>query len=323
MQSTRISRYAWRVLAFTLAVIAWGAFVRATGSGAGCGAHWPLCNGEVLPRAARVETLIELTHRASSGVALLLVLGLLVAVWRRFPAGHAARRATLAAGLFMLTEAAIGAGLVLFELVAENESVARALWMAAHLLNTFLLVAALALTAWYAAGRPAPRLRAQDGVAWGLAGALAAVLLVAVSGAVTALGDTLFPAASLGEGVREDLSPTAHFLLRLRVLHPLLALGASFLVATAALGAARARPSSATRTLARAVISLIIAQLAIGLLNLALLAPVWLQLVHLLAADLLWIALVLLTATALALPRAEPAERVDRSTPRSTALTRA
>ena len=77
--------YAWAVLGFNLLVILWGAFVRATGSGAGCGSHWPLCNGEVLPRAPALATLIEFSHRLTSGVALLLVIGLVVGAWRGFP----------------------------------------------------------------------------------------------------------------------------------------------------------------------------------------------------------------------------------------------
>ena len=83
--------FAWAVLAYDLVVVAWGAFVRATGSGAGCGKHWPSCNGEIVPRAPRVETAIEFTHRATSGIA--LVLGVVLLAWalRAFSRGHAAR----------------------------------------------------------------------------------------------------------------------------------------------------------------------------------------------------------------------------------------
>jgi len=123
---TRLHRFAWVVLGWNLAVILWGAFVRASGSGAGCGAHWPLCNGEVLPRAPALATMVEFTHRATSGVALLLVLALVLWVFRSRPAGHPARRAAAMAGALILTEAAVGAGLVLFRLVAQDESVARA-----------------------------------------------------------------------------------------------------------------------------------------------------------------------------------------------------
>ncbi|HVR96418.1 MAG TPA: COX15/CtaA family protein, partial [Thermoanaerobaculia bacterium] len=139
----RFARYAWATLAYNVAVILWGAAVRATGSGAGCGSHWPLCNGEVLPRSPGVQTIIEFSHRVTSGLALLLVVGLVVFAFRARPRGDAARGAAVLSLLFILSEAAVGAGLVLFEMVAHNQSMARALWMAAHLINTFFLLGVL------------------------------------------------------------------------------------------------------------------------------------------------------------------------------------
>lgn len=294
---TRFARYAWGTLAFNLAVIGWGAIVRATGSGAGCGSHWPLCNGEVIPRAAAVETLVEYSHRLTSGVALLLVLGLFAAARRSFPRGHPARFWAGASLLFILTEAAVGAGLVLFELVADNQSLARALFMGTHLVNTFFLIAVLALSAHHGGSKPgfegsdmaAPQAVSRFAVLAGLAG----MLVVGCSGAVAALGDTLFPAGSLAEALAQDLSPTAHVLIRLRVLHPLLAVATG--VGLVAL-AVHAGGSRAGRGYAQAVGTLVLAQTLVGTLNVALLAPVWLQVVHLLLADLLWIALVLLAA---------------------------
>ena len=148
----RLARYAWLVLLYNLAVIAWGAYVRATGSGAGCGAHWPLCNGEVLVRPQTVEMLIEFSHRATSGLALISVVVMFFWAKRLSPPGHPVRLgANLSLG-FMLSEAALGAGLVLFQLVADDASVARAFAVAAHLLNTFLLLAALTLSVFWASG---------------------------------------------------------------------------------------------------------------------------------------------------------------------------
>jgi heme A synthase len=280
-------------------VILWGAGVRATGSGAGCGSHWPLCNGEVVPRAPGVATVIEFTHRATSGVALLAVVGLVVAAFRLRPRGDATRRAAVWSLVFILTEAAVGAGLVLFELVAENASMARALFGATHLVNTFLLLAALTLTAHRAS---APDGAGDDGAPsppplLGYA-ALVLLLLVGMSGAVAALGDTLYPAASLGHAFAQDVSPTAHVLLRLRLLHPLLAVAGALAAAGAAARTRAAAPESGPR--ARAVIGLAVLELVIGGVNVILLAPVWMQVVHLLVADLLWIALVRLTAPLLA-----------------------
>ncbi len=284
-------------------MILWGAFVRATGSGAGCGAHWPLCNGEVVPRAPAVETMIEFTHRATSGVALLLVLTLVVWVFRDRPKGHPARAAAGAALVFILTEAAVGAGLVLFRLVAGNESVARALFMAGHLANTFLLLAALTLAAHWCAidARPRREALARDGWTFGLG----ALVLVAVgkSGAVAALGDTLYPAQSLLGGLAQDLTPTASFLVKLRVAHPVLALAGALVVAFVAARVLQATDDPATRRTAWALPVLAVVQVSAGLANVALLAPVWMQVVHLLLADVLWIAFVLLAARALALPR--------------------
>jgi heme A synthase len=299
-QLSRFARFAWGVLAYNLGVVLWGAYVRASGSGAGCGSHWPLCNGEVVPRSRQVETLVELTHRATSGIALLLVVAMLVWALRSYPRGHLVRRGAKLAMLLMVLEALLGAGLVLFELVADNASMARAFAMAAHLVNTFFLIGAITLTAWWASGGRAVQLRGQGMVGWSLAVGILGFLLLGVSGAVTALGDTLFPARSLTEGIRQDFSPTAHLLLRLRILHPLIAIGVGlYLVLVAAL-VGNLRPSTATHRLARTLTALFLLQIGAGFLNLALLAPIWLQLVHLLLADLVWIALVLLTASALA-----------------------
>jgi cytochrome c oxidase assembly protein subunit 15 len=307
-ESSRAFRvFSWSALVYTLAVVLWGAFVRATGSGAGCGDHWPVCNGEVVPRMPSVQTLIEYTHRVTSGLA--MVLAVVLCVWglRAHAKGHPVRKAAVASLVLMMTEALVGAGLVLFKMVADNPSLARAWWMAAHLINTFLLVGAMALTAWWAEGRERVVARGQGLVGWLLAGSLVGVLVLGVSGAIAALGDTLFPATSLAEGWRQDMSPTAHVLLRLRVLHPVLAVlvGAGVVFSSALV--ARLRPSPEVRRAAGLLGVLYAVQLVAGLVNLVLLAPVWMQLVHLLLADGVWIVLVRLSAAGLA----ADAPRVD------------
>lgn len=301
-------RYAWWVLGYNLLVILWGAYVRATGSGAGCGNHWPLCNGEVLPRPERVETLIELSHRLTSGLDGLLVLGLAIWAFRLFPRRHPVRPAAVWSLFFLIVEALIGAGLVRFGLVGDDDSIARALVMAAHLVNTFLLLAALTLTAWRAGrgGREAgaARGRLPGAARLVLAAGFAALLVVGSSGAVAALGDTLFPAESFRAGLAHDLSPAAHLLVRLRVLHPVLAAVAALLLPAGAAWLARRSPSPALAATARGVTWLVAVQVVAGFVNLALAAPVWLQLVHLLLADLVWIAWVLLAAETAASPAA-------------------
>ncbi len=310
----RLARFAWLVVAWNLVVIGWGAYVRATGSGAGCGQHWPLCNGDIVPRAPAIATLIELTHRLTSGLALVALLALVIAVWRGRPAGHPARRAAGWSMTFMLIEAGVGAGLVLFQLVADNPSMARALAMAVHLANTFLLLGAMTLTARWLQDGPVGMSIAGRGGRGAAIGLLAlGVLVVGVSGAVAALGATLFPATSLSHALEQDLSPASHALLRLRVLHPSLAA----IVALALMVVAPRLPvaAGATRIAGAApgtLVALLAAlQVAVGAVNVLLLAPVWLQLVHLLVADLLWIAVVLLAAAVLAGREFQPAYRVS------------
>jgi heme A synthase len=293
----KLARLAWAVLAYNVAVVLWGAFVRASGSGAGCGRHWPLCNGEVVPRPQSVATVIEATHRATSGIALIAVVVLLVRSLVVLPKGHRARRGAILSTVFIFGEALIGAGLVLFELVAHDASMKRGLSMVLHLGNTFLLLGALALTAWWITKGDAPRAsapRTPFAVRAAIVAALGGVLVLGASGAVAALGDTLFPAASLREGIAQDLSPLAHVFLRLRLLHPILALGVGVLVLVAA-GLVRAlAPSAEAKRLSRAVTICFVVQFGAGLLNVTLLAPIGMQLVHLLLADLTWIALVLM-----------------------------
>ena len=293
-------RTAWLVLVYNLGVIAWGAYVRATGSGAGCGAHWPLCDGRIVPRSLGTATLIEYSHRITSGLALLSVVLLWVWVRRAVPAGHPARRGALMSVVFMLTEAAVGAGLVLFELVADNASMARALFMAVHLTNTFILVAWIALTAWWLSGGDAVSPSRAPGLAAAVGGLLGAVLVVGVSGAIAALGDTLFPSQTLAEALAADLSPTSHALIRLRMLHPALAIATSVLLAIGAPAIAARSGGALAQRLARGVATLAVLQLVAGVVNVMLLAPVWMQLLHLLLADVLWIVLVLFGAVVLA-----------------------
>lgn len=304
---SRLARYTWWVLVYNLAVIAWGAYVRATGSGAGCGQHWPLCNGEVVVRPETTEMLIEFSHRATSGIALITVVILFVWARRVTPVGHPLRLgANLSLG-FMLSEAALGAGLVLFQLVANDASAARAFAVAAHLLNTFLLLASLTLSGWWASGGRALSLE-RRGEVTRLSLNAAALLLVSCAGAITALGDTLFPSASLAEGLNADLSSTAHFLIRLRTIHPVLAVMASVYLITSVWQSAAGRPLG--RKLAQSLMWLIVLQLLLGVVNVMLLAPVPVQLLHLLLADLVWVGYVLLAADTLAVsPQASAASR--------------
>jgi heme A synthase len=296
---SRLARFSWAVLAYNVAVILWGAYVRATGSGAGCGAHWPLCNGEVVPRAPDTAMLIEFSHRLTSGLALVSVVILLGWVWRACAPGHPARRAAALSVFFMLTEAAVGAGLVLFQLVADNASAARAMFMAVHLVNTFTLLACITLTAWWVSGGQPVALSGRMPALAGITALCLAVLITGTSGAIAALGDTLFPSTSLGDALWSDLSMTSHLLIRLRLLHPVIAVATALALIAGVPRLSRLGPPPANQ-LGRAVFVRVLLQVALGVTNVILLAPVWIQLVHLLMADALWITLILLGATVLA-----------------------
>lgn len=290
-----LKRFAWGVLAYNLAVILWGAYVRATGSGAGCGSHWPLCNGTIVQPSPTTATIIEYSHRLTSGLALVLVAALAGWTFRATPKGHPARLGAAAAVFFMLTEAALGAGLVLFRLVADNATMARAMFVAAHLVNTFILLKALTLTAWWLEGRPRTAIGRRPLVAAVLIALGLGVILTGASGAVAALGDTLFPSGSFAEGLRADLSATSHALIRLRVWHPAIAVTVGALLLLVAPRLVEDAGGLGHRLL-RALVILVAVQLLAGLANVLLAAPIWMQMVHLVVADLLWITLVMFSA---------------------------
>lgn len=293
-----LARFAWFAVCYNVVVILWGAFVRATGSGAGCGAHWPLCDGTIVPRDPSTAMMIEFSHRVSSGLALVVVVILFVWVRRAVAAGTPARRAAAASLAFIITEALLGAALVLFRLVAQDESLARAMVMPLHLANTLVLLLCLTLTAHWLSGGAPVRFSGRTRV-FGLAIAMLVLVIgVGKTGAVAALGDTLYPASALSA----DISPAGSLLLRLRVLHPALAL-VTAVVLLFGLTALRVPATDGRGQLAkRSVYALTVVQVIFGFVNIWLLAPVWAQLVHLLLADLLWIALVLTVASALADP---------------------
>jgi heme A synthase len=234
---------------------------------------------------------------------------------RLFPKGDIVRKGAFFSTLFIITEGLVGAGLVLFELVAHNASITRAVSMAVHLVNTFLLLAAVALTAWWAGGGKPVRLRGQGKVGWLVLGGVLFMVILGASGAVTALGDTLFPAGTLTEGISQDFLPTAHFLVRLRIYHPIIAILAGIYLVLAGSYIERERPGVETLILSKAVKIIFAVQLLAGFVNVLLLAPEWMQVVHLLLADLLWIAVVLLGATALsqAVVVAQPAEMAPQA----------
>ena len=300
---TRYAKFAWGVLAFNLAVILWGAVVRATGSGAGCGSNWPDCDGAIVPVLEDGATAIEFTHRLTSGLAFLAVIALFVGARRRYDRDHRVRRAAKVALGFMIVEVLIGAALVLFGWVDDDTSTARVVAIAVYLAIFFLLIGSIAFTAWWASGRPGVRLDDRR-TALMIGTGLAALLVVGGIGAVTALGDTLFPEATLAD----DFRRSSHYLVQLRTIHPVLAIVASGYLLFLGQQWTMRRDRPEVSMFAGAVVALVLIQVLFGFVNLALAAPLWAQLVHLLLADSLWLATVLFGATALAAP--VPAEEV-------------
>ena len=289
-----LRRFAWGVLAYNVAVIVWGSAVRATGSGGGCGEHWPLCDGTLVVHHPAIATLIELSHRVTSGIDLICVLGLFFWTFAAVPRRHLARAGTVAVLGFTFIEALLGALLVELGLVANNASPLRAIYLGLHFTNTLLLLGALALTAHFLS-RPVGALRGTVALrSPGLAlTGLIATLIVGVSGSLAALGDTLYPAHNLLLAIQQDFSPGSSWLLRIRWVHPALSLVAGAFIVWLV---ARNLGSAANRGLAAGLLGLLTMQYLLGVADVGLLAPTWLQMLHLLDADLLWIALVVLAA---------------------------
>jgi len=297
LPSPELRRFAWGVLVYFIAVILWGTLVRATGSGAGCGNHWPLCNGTVLQHSAQVDTMIEFTHRITSGLSLFAVVGLLVWTYLGTVRGHLARAAAVAAVSFTLIEAILGALLVKLGLTAQSQSPLRPAYLALHLANTLLLLGALTLTAHLLSRRHGYLRGTVRLVApFGALAAILVVMIVGVTGSLAALGDTLFPASSLGMALAQDFSATSGWLVRWRWTHPTVAFVASIFLIWLLVRAAQRTAHWDNRGISALVLLLLAAVYVLGLLDVVLLAPLWVQVAHLLGADTLWAALVVLTA---------------------------
>jgi len=303
-------------LVATWLLIIQGAFVRATGSGAGCGRHWPTCNGEVVPLSHTTESFIEFSHRLLSLVILLFGAWL---VWRAFGERRQNKGlwvTALASFVLLLNEAFLGALTVLWGLTGDNVSMARGLMVASHLVNSLLLVGGLSLVYFFARNPDAKlRWRGQWGLLTVLVVGIFSMLLLMFSGGIASMGNTMFPSESLAQGIAQDFNSEAHLLIRLRVLHPVLGMtvGTYLLVL---LGLTWwLKPDANVKRVSRYLAGTYVAQLVIGLLNLLLLAPVFVQLLHLATATAIFAQLTLLAITALTSPatRTQPLPQMDRA----------
>lgn len=293
----KFAKYAWFVLAWNVVVILWGVFLRASKSGDGCGQHWLTCGGEVIPSAPELKTIIEYSHRITSFLAFVAVLSLLIWTFRKFGRDAQIRKTAIVSFIFIVTEALVGAGLVLTGNTAETLTAARPFWMAGHLLNTFILLAFLTLTARLASGGEPLNFNVDRKYLAAIAVGVAAVFVVGISGSIAALASMLFPSGTLAEGISQDFSATSHALLRLRLLHPITAILTSvFLIFLVGWIAKESGDEPHVKRWSNIVSLLVLAQVAFGAATLLTLAPIVMQLGHLFLADAIWISYVLTAA---------------------------
>ncbi|WGL61517.1 COX15/CtaA family protein [Pigmentibacter sp. JX0631] len=288
------SRFAWFFLWYNFYAVLGGAYVRATGSGAGCGEHWPLCNGQVVPNLSTIHTVIEYTHRVSSGVLGIGSIVLLFWAFRVSKKGDPIRKSASVAFCFVVFEALLGAGLVIFGLVAANSSILRTVVMSLHLVATFILIASIALTAAWSSGFVNVwKFRISDRRIFPASLIIIGMFFIGMTGAITALGDTLFKPNYVGEGLVSDFYQAEHFLKSLRVVHPILAILISIFTVFTAWFLTNKNSSKTQKKMLYYIVTIFIVQILSGFVNIFLLAPVWMQMVHLFLADLTWIACVL------------------------------
>lgn len=292
----RFTTLAWATLVITTVVIATGALVRATESGAGCGESWPRCDGQLIPVSRDAATVIEFSHRIATALSTIAVVSLVVWALRRYEKGNRVRRAAVASGSFFIIEVLIGAALVIFGWVDQDASIGRLVVVPLHLVNTFLLIGALALVAWWST-RPG-ELDLTRAERRPVTLAISGLLLIGATGAWNALADTLFPVDSVPETLREEYGFTADLLVRLRVVHPFVAIvvGLSLIWFVRRI---RARLDDREQRFGRWIEYIVFGQFVVGVLNIALLTPLEVQLLHLAVADVLWVLVVLVSASAL------------------------
>lgn len=303
-------RYSLGLALYTVLVILWGAWVRISRSGAGCGEHWPLCNGELIPGAYVPATWIEFSHRLSTGLYGILVAILVYRAFRIFPSKSGVTRAAVAAGVFTVLEAWIGAQLVLSGWVADDTSLARALFMGLHQINSMLLSGSVFLV-WMLAGKPIDRPVPLRAFLVSPRGRLVLLmftflLVISMSGAVASLAGTLFPSQNLVDGLTKDFAEGAHPVLRYRIWHPFLAILLASTLAgifwpgrNPAVPALTEAPEQAAYLRSRrGFLHAILTTVCFGIVTLFLLSPVWMKLVHLGLAHGTWFAAIALACRA-------------------------
>ena len=257
-----------------------GAFVRATGSGDGCGSTWPTCKGKIIPQLSDTSEVIEFSHRSISGILLIVTLIIFIKS-RNMSKGTIVRTTVNFLTFFVVFEAAIGAVIVLYEWVGLNSSLPRIIAVPIHLVNTFGLLACYA--ALYKVLLNNFKNIKQ---LWDRRFVFVAFLflLSGATGSITALADVLFPSASFYEGLMEDFDRTSELLTRLRILHPLVATGLSV-----ALIIESRKIQKDYKIDVQCLQLLVIVAVTLGVLNVLSNIVLLLSILHLAIADLLWI----------------------------------
>ena len=303
MTKSFFKKYAWFLTGYNVMVILWGAVVRATGSGAGCGNHWPLCNGEILPQPKEIDLVIEFAHRITSTLDGLLVILLVFFAYRLYGKKSPVFRWAVAALVFIIIEGLLGRMLVVREWVAGNVSLARAGVVAVHLANTYILLLTLTITAWLANLKVEIQWRRDKTVNVLITIGLVLGVLLSAMGAVTALGDTLFPKDSILSGEIDYVDPVSNFIVELRVIHPMLAIATSGYLYFVIRFLKNRKLGSRVDKRANWLLGVIVTQVLAGGFTILTLAPIVMQLLHLLLADVFWISLVLLSVEVFTTPR--------------------
>jgi heme A synthase len=270
--------------------VAWGAWVRISGSGDGCGEHWPLCHGQAIPSAAETKTWIEVSHRYSTALYGVLILIQLACLLTRYTRDHPARFWGVATLVFTITEALLGRQLVTLRLVNDSTDLLRLVVMPLHLVNTSLLLTSTVMTAESIRfGKRHRQILPSRIKKWGLLG-IASLLLLLSSGAIAALGSHLAPSESLMSGLIKDWAADSHIAVRLRIVHPILALVLGSALLQLASAVHDEAPHVDARRWLRIFWRVTLASLVAGAVTLVSLAPVWLKITHLLLANALVIA---------------------------------
>ncbi len=261
---------------YSILVVIWGAWVRISKSGDGCGTSWPLCNNAIIPDTSNAQALIEFTHRISTALYGILVLLLVVWTFKIFPKKHSIRRVVLFILSFTILEALIGAQLVLLGLVGDHTGFDRIIVMSLHQVVSILLTGSVA-RAYYLTNSKVIKTYKLIEVAKFM------FLLLVATGGIAALSNTVFPSSSILEGLVSDINPESHILLKLRVIHPILALSTALAFVFVII-----KLHKKNKQYSMQLATFFLIGILIGIITLITLSPTVMKFVHLAMAHIIW-----------------------------------